>query len=531
MTRGPVSAIAEAIVRGGREAPEELAFAFGGRRLHRGELLRDAARLAAGLRARGVGRGERVALILPAGLDFVRGVAGAMLAGCVPFSVPPQLPPGIAVRRAARGRPALAIAPGAELDALAAGGATEVPFTALEALSTSAADGVPLPRVDPESPLFLQPTSGSTGEPRLAAISHRALAAWRRQAEGELAPRAGEVLVGWAPPWHVMGLVRFVLLPILVGAECHLVPPTLRALPEWLETAASARATLTAAPDSALRAAVRLVGARLDLGALRQLVVGGEPVRASTIRDFEARFGLAGIVRPAYGLAEATLTATAVRAGEAVRVDAAGNVSCGRPLPGVELRVVGARGEEPPGGAAGEIQLRSAALFSGYFGEPTGGAVDAEGWLATGDWGRLGGDGELYVVGRRRNLLKHGGATHAPRELEEAAERVDGVLAAAAVALARGDAAGAVPVVVVEAEAAERSQAAAIAEQVAVAVRRDAGLLPAEVLVVEPGTLPRTEGGKLRHAALRAALASGELARGRLLFGRGGGWSEEEHPE
>lgn len=518
-------------MRGGRDAPKALAFTFDGKKLHRGELLRDAVRLAAGLRARGVAPGERVALILPAGLDFVRGVAGVMMAGCVPFSVPPQLSPPIARSRAARGRPALAIAPGAALAALAADGAAEVPLAALEALSASAAEGAPLPRVDPESPLFLQPTSGSTGEPRLAAISHRALAAWRRQAEGELAPRAGEVLVGWAPPWHVMGLVRFVLLPILVGAECHLVSPTLRALPEWLETAASTRATLTAAPDSALRAAVRLVGGRPDLGALRQLVVGGEPVRASTLRDFEARFGLAGIVRPAYGLAEATLTATAVRAGEAVRVDAAGNVSCGRPLPGVELRIVGARGEQPPGGAAGEIQLRSAALFSGYFGEPEGGAVDAEGWLATGDWGRLGDDGELYVVGRRRNLLKHGGATHAPRELEEAAEGVDGVLAAAAVALARTNEAGAVPVVVVEAEATDPARAAGIAERVAVAVRRDAGLLPAEVLVVEPGTLPRTEGGKLRHATLRAALATGGLGPGRLLFGRGDGWSEEEQAD
>lgn len=182
---------------------------------------------------------------------------------------------------------------------------------------------------------------------------------------------------------------------------------------------ARVRGTFTSAPDFALRTAVRMAGDHaLDLGSLRLVVTGGEPVRFATIRAFESRFGLPGVVRPAYGLSEATLVVTAVAPGEPLAVDATGNVSCGRPLPGFELRLVDANGVDCGAGEPGEIRVRSECLFSGYFepGGPDTGML-RDGWLETGDWGRLGAQGELYVLGRRRNLLKHGGATYAPRRV------------------------------------------------------------------------------------------------------------------
>ncbi len=245
------------------------------------------------------------------------------------------------------------------------------------------------------------------------------------------------------------------------------------------------------------------------------------------MRAFEQRFGLPGIVRPSYGLSEATLAVTCVRPGEPLSIDRTGNVACGPPLPGVELRIVDAGGSDVPPGEPGEIQVRGDSLFSGYFDDAPGdtrGAAD--GWLATGDWGRLGPAGELFVLGRRRNLLKHGGASYAPRELEEAAESVAEVGAAAAICLARDAQPGAVLVVVVEAADPAAGSADAIAWGVANAVRREVGLPLGEVLVVLPGTLPRTDSGKLRHAELRRALAAGELAPERVLAGRADGWSE-----
>ena len=374
----------------------------------------------------------------------MRGFAGVTLAGAVPFAIPAALHARTATRRAERGLPALLLTSEARREELAATGAGFEVASLERLLATSAPAGDPrLVEVDPEAPAFLQLTSGTTGEPRLAQLSHRAIAAWRRSIAGAFDSGTGDVLVGWVPPWHVMGLVRFVLQPILTGVVAHLVPPEVGRLAEWLETVARVRGTFTSAPDFALRTAVRMVGDRpLDLGSLRLVVTGGEPVRLATIRAFESRFDLPGIVRPAYGLSEATLAVTAVAPGEPLEVDATGNVSCGRPLPGFELRLVDAAGAECAAGAPGEILVRSASLFSGYFeaAGPDRGLL-RDGWLTTGDWGRLGAHGELYVLGRRRNLLKHGGATYAPRELEDAAIEVPGIVARRRLRCATGRAA------------------------------------------------------------------------------------------
>lgn len=534
MIVGPHSGeFAAALAARGRATPDALAFACGGERLSYGQLLHEASRLAAGLAAAGLEPRERVALVLPAGLDFVRGFAAVALANAVPFAIPPEISPALAMTRAQRGRPALVLATAAAIAGLTAAARDRAfPVLAIERLAQPHPASVASPAmhaIEPEEPAVLQLTSGTTGEPRFAVLSHRALATWRRQAAGPFLAGPDDILAGWVPPWHVMGLLRFVVFPVICGVETHLVPPAVRTLGSWLETTARVRATFTAASDFALRTAVRLVGRQtLDLSALRCVVTGGESVRASSIRAFEARFDLAGIVRPAYGLAEAMLAVTCARPGEPLAVDPAGNVSCGRPLPGVAVRIVDERGIERGPGEPGEIQVQSASLFSGYFdGEPGDTRLLADGWLATGDWGRLGPGGDLFVLGRRRNLLKHGGATIAPRELEEAAETVDGVAAAAALALGRserGDPKASVVVIVVEASSPGDVKPDDLAREVAVAVRRAIGLLPGEVLVVEPRTLPRTGNGKLRHAELRRVLASETLPADCVLAGRWNGW-------
>ena len=522
----PCSEFASALLTRARERPDALAFACGEERLTNGRLLFEASQVAAGLAEQGVTPGDRVALVLPAGLDFVRGFAAVALAGAVAFAIPPGLSPAVVMSRAARGRPRLVLTSVEARAGLArAGDGLEV--VAIETMRRPATSPPSPPGVEPEDPALLQLTSGTTGEPRFAVLSHRALAAWRRQAAGPMLPRPDDILAGWVPPWHVMGLIRYVWLPVVCGGEVHLVAPAVRTLGTWLETAARVRATFTSASDFALRMAVRVVGRRtLDLGALRYVAAGGEPVRATTIQAFETKFDLPGIVRPAYGLTEATLAVTCLRPGEPLVVDAAGNVSCGRPLPGAELRIVDEHGAPSPTGQLGEIHLRTLALFSGYFDEVPGDSrCLAGGWLATGDWGHLGPEGELFVLGRRRNLLKHGGATFAPRELEEAAERVAGTSAAAAISLALPGAEGGVLVIVAEISSLGSRAPQELAREVASAVRGEIGILPGEVILVRPGTLPRTDSGKLRHAELARALAAAELNPGSVLAGRFEGWT------
>jgi acyl-CoA synthetase (AMP-forming)/AMP-acid ligase II len=222
------------------------------------------------------------------------------------------------------------------------------------------------------------------------------------------------------------------------------------------------------------------------------------------------------VIRPGYGLAEATLGVSALRPGEPLRVDHRGNVSCGRPFPGIEVRIAPADGGEEE---VGEILVRGPTVFAGYFDadEATREAL-RDGWLHTGDMGRLDADGHLYVLGRRRALLKRGGAPLAPRELEEAVEGIPGLRAAAAVGLPPTDGSATEEIVLaVEADASVSPPRMATA--VAEAVREALGFAPDRVVVLAPRTLPRTPNGKVRHQVLRGELTDGGLVRrGAVLF-------------
>jgi acyl-CoA synthetase (AMP-forming)/AMP-acid ligase II len=259
---------------------------------------------------------------------------------------------------------------------------------------------------------------------------------------------------------------------------------------------------------------------------LRFATNGGEPVRAATIAAFERRFDCAGRIRPGYGLAEATLGVSAVRAGAALRVDPRGTVSCGPPHRGVEVRVIDDGGRRLGPGETGEIVARTPAAFSGYFeAEEETRRVLVDGWIHTGDIGRLDADGELYVLGRRRALIKRGGGVVAPRELEEAAERVAAVRLSAAVGLP-GASGGEEAVLVAEVDPAAAGDGAAqrVAAEIVDAVGTSLGWAP-EILLVVPRTIPRTENGKVRHGEVRRLLAGGELGSAAALWGDPRRWS------
>jgi acyl-CoA synthetase (AMP-forming)/AMP-acid ligase II len=531
---GPeISTLDAVLARRAAEAPEALAFAAGGERLSYAELRAQAESLAAGLAGLTIGRGDRVALLVPAGLDFLRAFFALQRLAAVPCAFDPTAPPATAARRAARVRPSLVLVAGpaaAEMAAAAAAaGLRCVDLTARRGATRGAAS-LPPPPIDAEATAFLQPTSGTSGEARAAVISQRNALASLRAARDGLGLGPHDVLVSWVPPWHDLGLLRFVLGPVYFGAPCHLVPPAIRTLGLWLATAAEVRATVLGAPDFAYRLAARLVDPRgLDLSALRYATDGGEPVRLSTIRDFEQRFGVPGTLRPGYGLAEATLGVTCLRPGEPLRVDAHGNVSCGRPFPEVEVRIAA---EE---GTVGEILVRGPGVFAGYFAadlaaEEASREVLQDGWLHTGDVGALDAEGHLYVLGRRRALLKRGGAPLAPREVEEAAERVPGLRVAACVGLpARPDGATEEIAVAIEADPASALPLAQLTTAVAAAVEAAIGFAPDRLLVLAPRTIPRTANGKIRHQELRRLLTEGILERrGAVLFGhlnRGSGES------
>jgi fatty-acyl-CoA synthase len=211
------------------------------------------------------------------------------------------------------------------------------------------------------------------------------------------------------------------------------------------------------------------------------------------------------VVCPGYGLAEATLGVTFIEPGQAIRVDERGNVGCGKALPGVELKI-----DVEDDSGAGEILVRGEGVFAGYFDADEATAETLrDGWLHTGDIGRLDRDGELYILGRRRAMLKRGGAVLAPRELEEAAQKVDGVRIAAAVGIARADESMTEEIVLAIEVDARSEDPDALAAAVAQEVHRTLGFAPDRVIILPPRAIPRTYNGKIRHDALRQELERG----------------------
>jgi fatty-acyl-CoA synthase len=474
MTHSRTDSLVDVFSQRAATRPDALAFAHDNEHITYGQLFEETGALASGLRQAGVRPGDRVAVIMPAGLDCVRAFWAIQRAGAVSCAFNPYVPPETSARRTERVKPALV------LTSLA-----DVP---------RGSDAPPPFATDPEDLVFLQPTSGTSGESRAVMIRQRNILSVLRGTAGAHAINERDVLVSWVPPWHDLGLVRFMIGTVYNGASCHIITPSIQTIPRWLETITRERGTISGAPDFAYRLAARLVDPKnVDLSSLRWMTNGGEPVRLSTIEAFESRFGVRGVICPGFGLAEATLGVTLAQPGEPIRVDDHGNVGCGTALPGVEVKIV-----------EGEILVRSEGVFAGYFEAPEATAETLrDGWLHTGDIGYLDADGQLYVLGRRRAMLKRGGAVLAPRELEEAAQTIEGVRVAAAVWMSRADA---TEEIVLAIEIDPRSDQEEIAAAVAQEVQRTIGFAPERVLVLPPRSIPRTYNGKIRHDALRAQL-------------------------
>jgi fatty-acyl-CoA synthase len=466
--------------------PDGLAFDDGRRRVTYGELAERAAGQAARLASRGVRAGDRVALVMSAGVPWAEAFWAAQLLGAATCAFNPRMPAEALARQTARVRPRLVVPDGALDDA---------PPTATLP---------PDPQIGPDDLAFLQPTSGTSGEPRAAMLLHRTVLAYLGADDHEWA-RPGDVFVDWVPPWHDLGLIRFMIGGVAHGVPTHIVEPAVRTLPEFLRTIDRVRGTVTGAPDFAYRLAAKMVApGAVDITSLRSAGNGGEPVSSSTVERFEDAFGLSGVVQPGYGLAEATLGVSVHPAGEPMIVDGRGHLSCGPLRAGLEARV--------DGSGPGEILLRGDAIFAGYFDAPADtDAALRDGWLHTGDIGYLDDQGTLYVLGRRRAMIKRAGGVVAPRELEEAAQSVRGVRLAAAVGVPDLAALTETALVAVEDERDRSAVPGTLAEDVSRAVTAAAGFAPGRVVVVPPRTIPRTANGKVRHSRLRELLLQGVI--------------------
>lgn len=522
-----------------------------------GDLMREASEVAAGLAARDLAPKQPVALMLQTGRDYFRGFFGILMAGGIPV---PLYPPARAAQIEEHVRRQAAILASCRaplmLTSEEVGRAArllkslvpdlrEVPPVA----EVSSPGGRPARiRIGTGDTAFLQYTSGSTGNPKGVILTHANLLANIRSMMAASGATSEDVFVSWLPLYHDMGLIGAWLGSLYFGARAVLMSPLafLSRPPRWLRAIHRERGTISAAPNFAYDLCAAKVPESelegLDLSCWRFALNGAEMVHAETIERFCGRFARYGFRReammPVYGLAENSLGLAFPPPGRGPRVDrvrresfekgraeaadpgdarALAFVCCGRPIPGHEIRIVDESGREVGEREPGRLQFRGPSSTSGYYRNPEATrALIRDGWVDSGDRAYWAG-GELYLVGRAKDLVIKAGRNIYPQELEEAVGEIPGIRRGCVAVFGSPDPATGTERLVVMAETREGGPEgrAKLVEAVQKAASELLGIPADEVLLVPPRTVLKTPSGKIRRGACRELYERGDLARGR----------------
>ncbi|RIV40384.1 amino acid adenylation domain-containing protein [Micromonospora radicis] len=502
-----------------------------------GQLRDESLRVAGGYRAAAVAPGAPALLLADAGEDFQPMFWGALAAGLVPVPLPPE---PHRVRTVRELLPDAVVVTDDASATVAAG--LPAPVLRLAALRT----GTPpdrLPTPAGHDVAFLQFSSGSTGAPRGVELTHDNVLANLEQARRASGAQPDDVLVTWMPYFHDMGLIGTHLTPLAIGLkQVRIGPLAFAKRPElWLTTAHRHRATLLSAANFALALAVRRIPAdtvaRLDLSAVRCMVVGAEPISAAVWRRFLAHTRPARLdptaLRPVYGLAEATLAVTFPPPGEvaapvvldraelsrgrAVPTDpgphAVEVMDLGHPVDGCALRIVDDAGRPLAEQRVGQIEVRGPNVARGYHRAPQASRdTFVAGWLRTGDLGFLR-DGRLCVTGRAKDVVFVNGRTFHAADLEAVAVATPGLPnELAAVVGASDPGSGGERILVFVPWARPPQHAAEVLAAVRARVAEACGHDDVRVLPLPPGTFARTTSGKLRRGRMRDRYLAGDFA-------------------
>jgi len=506
--------------------------------------------VAASLAERGL-TGSPVLLNFPPGLEFVDALFGCFYAGCIAVPAPYAIAKrsGDRVASICRDCDPVAMLTLARFDSETRARG-ELPRV-VERIAPIYVDALPpAPRSyspsvsSDESIALLQYTSGSTSSPKGVMLSHENLVANSRMIR-DMFGNGPEVRgVAWLPLFHDMGLIGHVLQPVFNGGLSVLMSPLtfLQRPLTWLEAIAHWKATASGGPTYAFELCTNRISeeqaAGLDLSAWRVAYCGSEAIRSETMERFADKFAASGLSRggiyPCYGLAEATLMVTGGQRGAGLRTtEDAGStapsrgdyavrpklVACGRACSGETIVIVDPDvGVPVDDGEVGEIWVSGPNVGRGYWRRPleTAGVFGArlEGidgaFLRTGDLGFLQ-DGELFVVGRMKDMIIVRGTNHAPEDIESTVASCYGSFAGAAQAAFGIERSGREEVVVVQEVRAGLSgdETAAVFEQVA----QQHGLRLYDLVLVPMGAIPRTSSGKVRRGQCRELYAAGLLDR------------------
>jgi long-chain fatty acid adenylyltransferase FadD28 len=507
--------------------------------------------------------GDRALILAPQVLDYVVGFLGAVHAGLV--AVPLSVPYGGAhdertLSVLADTSPAVILTTSAVIDTVSGyaqprqGQSTpsivEVDLLDLDSRPRSAGPGSRAAGNDRPDFLYLQYTSGSTRTPAGVMVSNRNVFANCEQITADFfvneggVPPPGLTLMSWLPFYHDMGLLLGVVMPILLGLPTVLTSPVgfLQRPARWMQLLARSGPTVSGGPNFAFELAARKTSdddmAGVDLGGVHTIISGSERVQPATLKRFADRFAPFNFhpkaLRPCLGMAEATVyiatrkvggppeighfESDKLPAGEAIRCATGSGtplVSYGAPKSMLVRIVDPDTSRECPEGTVGEIWLHGENVASGYWHKPeeskrTFGArivnpsedAPEAPWLRTGDSGFFS-DGELFIIGRIKDLLIVYGRNHSPDDIEAT---IQAITAGRCAAIAVPDKGIEKLVAIIElkkkGDSAEdvADRLRVVKREVTSAISKSHGLSVADLVLVSPGSIPITTSGKIRRA-------------------------------
>lgn len=518
------------------------------RRITYSDLVAGATRYAQRYEAAGLHPGDVVILILQHGEDLVFSFWGAILYGAVPSIMPflteklqpEQYRADLATLIAVTRPRGIVTYPEFEAEVRAAV-KDEAMVSAIVVTSTvpgteEAALGAWIGAPKSDDVVLLQHSSGTTGLQKGVALSHRAVLNQLEAYGAVLGLTGADVVVSWLPLYHDMGLIAGFIMPILSGIPLVLSSPFdwIRAPYRLLQSVSKYNGTLSWLPNFAFNFCAQKIRDRdlqgVNLSSWRAVINCSEPVRWESHRKFTERFGVYGLRETAlqtcyamaenvFGVAQSDLARPpsfqdldrdAFISGREVRSAQAGQptfrmMSSGKPLPNTEVRVLNDAGQAISDRHIGEIALRSDCMLDGYYNRPDANAkVFRDGWYLTGDYGYVS-DGELYVWGRKKDVIIVGGKNIYPQDLEALACEVSAVHPGRAVAFGLYDeAAGTEEVVMVaEMDSEDLTERDRVAELVRKHVTKHSAIALRRVQVVGPKWIVKTSSGKTARSANR----------------------------
>lgn len=521
-----------------------------------GQLFDNATAVSRGLVERGLKPTETVAIMLPTSPEFFYAFLGVLLAGGVPVPIyPPFRPDQIEdytkrealILSNAEVRILITFAKAESLSKILSSFIPSlIEITTVDSLQKSQAALTNI-TVTADDAALIQYTSGSTGNPKGVLLTHRNLLANIRAYGTAINIRPTDIIVSWLPLYHDMGLIGTWFGSLYHGVPVVIMSPlTFLVRPErWLWTIHYHRATLSAGPNFAYELCVRKIDDAalegLDLSCWRLAFNGAEAIYPKTLRSFIERFQPFGFKPetffPVYGLAESSVALTFPPVGRPLKIDQIARdpfekeskaipisgtekkflefVSCGNPLSDHEIRIVDDDNNVLPERRVGNLQFRGPSSMQGYYRNPEATAdVYCDGWWISGDLAYIA-DGEVYITGRKKDVIIKAGRNLYPPEIEEIVGQIAGVRKGCVVAFGTTDMDRGTEkfIIVAETQQDQVENRQKIITNIIEKLATTIGMPPDEVVLVPPRTIPKTSSGKLRRSSAQQAYMQNTLRK------------------